>query len=109
MQSQFLNALIAPMALVAGSVIGYAFGLMQVAATRRHERLQMQGKFTTGWSATPGSFRRVAYLLIALALVQLLLPMFFTAGGIAQWCVSAGVVGGYGWILYKQLRLRRAA
>lgn len=74
---------------------------------RRHEQLQRQGKFTSGWSATPGSFRRVAYLLIALALIQFLFPVFFETDGISQWCVSAGVVAGYGSTLYRQMRLRR--
>jgi hypothetical protein len=100
--------LVPPMAFGAGAAIGYAFGCVQSAAARRHERLQRQGKFTSGWSATPGSFRRVAYLLVSLAVVQLIFPVFFTAGGISQWCVSAGVVIGYGWTLYKEMRHRRA-
>jgi len=89
-------------------MIGYAFGLIQMAATRRHERLLSEGKFKTGWSATPGSFRRVAYLLVALAAVQFLFPVFFAVDGATQWFVSGGVVAGYGWTLYRQMRLRRA-
>jgi hypothetical protein len=106
MQTQISNLLLVPLALVAGGMIGYAFGAIQASATRRHERLQFEGKFKSGWSATPGSFRRVAYLLVALALVQFLFPMFFAPGSVSQWCVSAGVVGGYGWTLYKQMRVR---
>ena len=94
------------MALMAGGAIGYAFGALQLTATRRHEALQREGKFKSGWSATPGSFRRVAYLLVALAVVQFLFPVFFAPGGISQWCVSAGVVFGYGAALYRQLRSR---
>ena len=74
-------------------MIGYAFGSVQLSAARRYEKLQHEGKFKSGWSATPGSFRRVAYLLVALALVQFLFPVFFAPGGISQWCVSGGVVG----------------
>lgn len=96
------------MALSVGIVIGYAFGAIQAAATRRHLRLQQEGKFPSGWSATPGSFRRVAYLLIALALVQFIFPALFSPDGLSQWCVSGGVVAGYGWMLYKQMRLRRS-
>jgi len=108
MQTQLLEMLYLPTALVAGGVIGLSFGSIQAAATRRHERLQTLGRFTSGWSATPGSFRRVAYLLVALALIQFLFPVFFAPDGISQWCVSAGVVAGYGWMLYRQMRLRRA-
>jgi hypothetical protein len=106
MQTQFTELLKMPLALVAGAMIGLSFGYVQAAASRRHERLQVQGKFKSGWSATPGSFRRVAYLLVALAVVQFLFPVFFAPGSISQWCVSAGVVGGYGWTLYRQMRLR---
>src|SRR5271166_156364 len=108
MQPQLLNIILPPMALGAGAMIGYAFGVVQTAATRRYERLQQEGKFKSGWSATPGSFRRVAYLLVALALVQFLFPVFFVPGGVSQWCVSAGVVAGYGLTLYRQMRQRRA-
>ena len=52
----------------------------------------------------PGSGARVAYLLIALALVQFLCPLLFVDG--TQWWVSAGVIAGYGWLLYRQLRQR---
>lgn len=108
MQSLATNLSLSSMALVAGTMIGYAFGAIQTAATRRHERLQKEGKFKSGWSATPGSFRRVAYLLVALAAVQFLFPVFFATDGASQWCVSGGVVAGYGWTLYRQMRLRRA-
>jgi len=108
MQSQISNYYLVPLALVAGTMIGYTFGNIQVAAARRYEKLQLQGKFTSGWAATPGSFRRVAYLLVALALVQFLFPVFFAQGGASQWFVSVGVVSGYGWTLYRQFRLRRS-
>jgi hypothetical protein len=108
MQSQISNAYLIPLSSAAGIMIGYTFGIIQIAAARRYEKLQLQGKFTSGWAATPGSFRRVAYLLVALAFVQFLFPVFFTPGGASQWCVSFGVVGGYGWTLYRQMRRRMA-
>jgi hypothetical protein len=106
METPTYNALLPLMALLAGGVIGLAFGAIQDGARMRHEKLQRQGKFNSGWAATPGSFRRVAYLLVALALVQFLFPILFTPGGISQWCVSGGVVFGYGAALYRQLRRR---
>ena len=95
-------------ALLVGGVIGLGFGTIQNAARRRHEKLQQEGKFTTGWAATPGSFRRVAYLLVALAGVQFLCPVLFSPESVSPWCVSAGLVLGYGWVLLGQLRARRA-
>jgi hypothetical protein len=106
MQNHFTNLYLPPMALIAGAMIGYAFGVLQSVAARRHERLQREGKFKSGWAATPGSFRRIAYLLVALALVQFLFPIFFTPDGISQWCVAAGVAAGYGLVLYRDLRRR---
>lgn len=94
-------------ALLVGGAIGLVFGTIQQRARRRHERLQQEGKFTTGWAATPGSFRRVAYLLVALALVQLVCPLLFAPGSACPWYVSAGVLLGYGRTLLSQLRERR--
>ena len=107
MDTQLLNFVRPVAALLAGGIVGLGFGALQQAALNRHRRLQAEGKFTTGWAAMPGSFRRVAYLLVALAIMQFLCPVFFAAGGISQWCVSAGVVIGYGWMLFGQLRTRR--
>ena len=103
---QITNLYLPPVALIAGASIGYVFGLLQSAATRRHQRLEQEGKFKTGWAATPGSFRRIAYLLVALAVVQFVFPMFFQEGGLSQWFVSAGVALGYGLELYRQMRRR---
>ena len=47
----------------------------------------------------------MAYLLVALALVQVISPALFAGG--SQWWVSAGVAGGYGALLVRQLRQRR--
>jgi hypothetical protein len=103
---QYSSFVIPPLALVAGAMIGYAFGLVQSNASRRHERLQREGKFDSGWKATPGSFRRIAYLLVALALVQFLFPIFFAPNGLSQWCVAGGVAAGYGLVLYRDMRRR---
>ncbi len=89
--------------LATGGFIGFAFGLLQQAALRRHEERERAGQLKSGWSLMPGSGTRVAYLLVALALVQLICPLLFVDGG--QWLVSAGVMFGYGWTLFRRLRL----
>jgi hypothetical protein len=106
MQIHLLDLIRDVVGLLAGGAIGYAFGLLQSAALRRHEQLEQGGKLKNGWSLMPGAGARVAYLLIALALVQLVCPLLFVDG--TQWFVSGGVVGGYGWMLLHQLRRRRA-
>lgn len=106
MQLGIVSVIWSATALLAGGLIGLSFGLVQQAAWRRHQRLEQAGKFNTGWAVVPGSMRRVAYLLVALALVQVTCPLLFTAN--CQWWVSGGVVAGYGCILYAQLRQRLA-
>ncbi|MES1180279.1 MAG: hypothetical protein ABUL66_00285, partial [Verrucomicrobiota bacterium] len=76
--------------LLAGGLIGLCFGLIQDAARRRHQRLASEGKLSSDRVVMPGSGRRVAYLLVALALVQVVCPLMFTPG--RQWWVSGGVV-----------------
>jgi hypothetical protein len=92
--------------VAAGGAIGYAFGLLQRAALLRHELRARDGKLNNGWSIMPGSGARVAYLLVALALVQLICPLLFVDG--IQWVVSLGVVLGYGAILWRQLKQKMA-
>lgn len=104
MQVQLTDLLRNLAGLLAGGAIGLAFGLLQSAALQQHEQLERNGKLKSVWSLMPGSGARVAYLLIALALVQFICPLLFVAG--TQWWVSAGVVVGYGWRLYRQLRER---
>ena len=104
MQFQLIDLLRDLSGLMAGGAIGFAFGLLQQAALRRHAQLEQSGKLKNGWSLIPGSGARVAYLLLALVLVQLVCPLLFADG--TQWWVSAGLVIGYGSQLYRQLRLR---
>ena len=94
-------------ATLVGAAIGWAFGLVQQYAAKRHAQMQATGKLNSPWSLMPGSMTRVAFLLVALAIVQVVCPVFFT--GIAQWAVSAGVVFGYGWTLYQTMRARISA
>ena len=105
METIILNILRVVFALIAGGLIGYAFGLIQNAARLRHEKRQQEGKFKNGWSIIPGSGARIAYLLIALLLVQLICPLLFVES--TQWMVSAGVAAGYGWVLFQQLLRRK--
>ncbi len=94
------------MALAAGGLIGYTFGLVQNAARIRNEKKQLEGKLSSGWSIMPGSGLRVACLVVTLALIQVICPMLFEDG--TQWWVSGGVGMGYGFVLLQQLfRLRR--
>ncbi|HUD46846.1 MAG TPA: hypothetical protein VMR33_08450 [Candidatus Baltobacteraceae bacterium] len=107
MQIDFYHILASATALGAGALIGFSFGTIQKAAARRNQQLQSDGQLKSGWAVMPGSMRRVAYLLVALAGVQFICPLLFTNG--CQWWVSGGVVVGYGAILLQQLRRRRAA
>ena len=65
------------------------------------------GKLKSAWSLMPGAGARTAYLLIALALVQVFCPLLFADG--TQWLVSGGVVLVYGWMLFQQLRAKLKA
>jgi hypothetical protein len=101
MQTQFMETIRVLVALLAGSLIGLGFGFIQNLALRRNQKLQQSGALKDGWTVMPGSMRRVAYLLVALILVQLLCPLLFVNG--TQWWVSAGVVLGYGALLFRRL------
>jgi membrane protein YqaA with SNARE-associated domain len=107
MNIQITEVLRCVAALVVGGLIGYAFGTIQQIALRRNEKRQQSGQLNNGWAVMPGSGRRVAYLLVALVLVQIICPLFFVNG--SQWWVSGGVVLGYGGILLRQLRQRQGS
>jgi hypothetical protein len=89
-------------ALVAGALIGVAFGLIQNRAFLRNQKLQQSGSLNNGWAVMPGSMKRVAWLLIALVIIQLVCPLLFVNG--TQWWVSAGVVAGYAAMLVRRLK-----
>ena len=101
---QLVEILRSVAALLAGGLIGLSFGWLQDLALRRHQKREQSGNFNSGWAVMPGSMRRVAYLLVALALVQLLCPVLFV--GTSQWWVSGGVIAGYGTLLFRRLRHR---
>ncbi len=105
METQFVNFVLSVAGLIFGGAIGFGFGKIQNAAAFRNAKRQEGGGLKNGWAIMPGSMSRVAFLLIALALVQVLVPVLFT--GNVQWLVSAGVVIGYGWTLYQKLRHRK--
>jgi len=93
-------------ALLAGGAIGFGFGAIQNAARARNEKRQEKGDLKTPWAVMPGSGQRIAYLLIALVIIQFVCPLLFANG--VQWWVSGGLAAGYGWSLFQQLRRRRA-
>jgi hypothetical protein len=107
MQLGFYHVLASATALTAGAFIGMAFGAIQKAAARKNQILHSSGQLNSGWAVMPGSMRRVAYLLVALAGVQVICPLLFTNG--TQWWVSGGVVAGYGLVLAQELRRRMTA
>jgi hypothetical protein len=99
--------LLSATSLLAGLTIGFAFGKVQEAALRRNLRRQQKGHLQSGFGVMPGSMTRVAMLLLALVLAQVVCPLLFAHN--SQWWVSGGVVAGYGSILLLQLRQRMAA
>jgi hypothetical protein len=101
-----MNTFLILVAVAVGGAIGYCFGLIQNLALRRNERRQQSGVLNNGWAVMPGSMTRVAYLLLVLVAIQLLCPLLFKDG--TQWWVSAGVVMGYGYVLFRQLMQRKA-
>jgi len=104
MPTQFVIMLQSIAGLIVGGLVGAGFGKVQEAARLRNERRQGSGQLKSGWAVMPGSGVRVAYLLIALVLIQLVCPLLFRDG--IQWWVSGGVVAGYGFMLFWQLRKR---
>ena len=106
MPSPFINMLQSIVGLIAGGLIGLSFGYVQDIARRRNEKREAEGTLNNGWSLMPGSGVRVAYLLIALVLIQMICPILFRDG--TQWWVSGGLVAGYGYRLFMQLRARKA-
>jgi hypothetical protein len=106
MNTQIVMMLQSIAASLVGGLIGAGFGVLQDAARRHNERRQQSGDLKSGWSLMPGSGARVAYLLIVLLVIQIVCPLLFRDG--TQWWVSGGVAGGYGLMLFFQLRQRLA-
>jgi len=104
MQIHLIDVLCNLAGLLSGAVIGLGFGLLQKKARQEHERLEQSGQLKNAWTLMPGSGARVAYLLLALVLAQVVCPLLFAEG--TQWWVSGGLVAGYAVQLYQQLRLR---
>src|SRR5712671_6102264 len=77
MTAQLIHMLASIAALMAGAFIGVAFGMVQDAARRHNEKRQQTGELKSGWAVMPGSGVRVAYLLIALVLIQFICPLLF--------------------------------
>lgn len=102
MISQFSTSLVSLIAIIVGGIIGLLFGTIQNAALTQNKKRQESGQLKNGWMIMPGSFGRIAILLIALVVVQVTCPIFFE--GNVQWMVSVGLILGYGWTLLKQLR-----
>ena len=57
-----------------GLVLGIGFAALQWLALTRHELLEKQAQLPRIWRFLPGSAARVALLLMALLLVQVLAP-----------------------------------
>ena len=105
MINQIVNIVLPIGGFLLGGAIGVSFGMIQDAAFARNQKRQQSNKISSGWAVMPGSMSRVAYLLVVLALIQVACPLLFE-GNTIQWIVSAGVVLGYGWMLYSQFRRR---
>jgi len=60
--------------LVLGIVIGGTYAWLQLSALRKNEQRQQQGQPIRMGGMVPGSMTRVALLLMALVLVQVVVP-----------------------------------
>ena len=72
--------------IIVGAVIGGAFAWLQLLALRRNELLEKQEKVPTLLRQIPGSGGRVAFLLMALVLAQVLFQrasVVWMAAGVA--------------------------
>ena len=105
MDIHFAEILRPLLGLVLGASVGAGFGLIQQAAQRRYQRKQDRSRLPHGWAVVPGSMLRVAYLLIALVVAQVISPALFA--GAAAWWVSGGVALGYGGLLVRHLLQHR--
>jgi hypothetical protein len=107
MLTQFMSTFLMVVAVAAGGAIVYFFGVIQNRALQRNQKRQQTGQLDNGWAVMPGSATRVAYFMLVLVAIQFLCPLLFKDG--TQWWVSAGVVMGYGYVLYRRLMHRKAS
>jgi hypothetical protein len=84
-----------------GGIIGCGFAWLQLQALRRNELLEKRQALTSLLKRLPGSGARVALLLMALVLVQVLVPR------VNQWWFTGGLVVTYSlpfvWRLFQWL------
>ena len=76
--------------IIMGLVIGGVFAWLQLQALRRNELIEKRQQLPTLLKQIPGSGMRVAFLLIALVLVQVLVP------SANKWWLSGALAVGYG-------------
>lgn len=104
MNNPLLNGLIPVAALLIGAFLGFLFGAIQNSALIRNKKRNAEGKLKSPFHVMPGSFSRIAVLLVVLVVVQAGMPMFFK--GNIQWLVSVGLILGYGWTMLKRIKNR---
>ncbi len=89
---------------VIGAVIGGGYAWLQLRSLRRTAQAQQAGQPASLGGNAAGAFSRVALLLVALLVVQLLLP----AGQIDKWWLTGALAVSYSvpffWRLSHMLR-----
>jgi hypothetical protein len=79
---------------IVGAMIGLTFAWMQIQALRRNEMIEQQ-QVVSGWmKQIPGAGGRVAFLLMAFVLAQVVMQLLFHQANL-PW-MTAGVVLAYG-------------
>jgi len=81
-----------------GIILGGAFAWLQLQTLRRNELLEKRQELPTLLKQLPGSGGRVAFLLIALVLVQVLVP------NVDKWWLSGSLAVSYGIPFLLRLR-----
>jgi len=76
--------------LILGVAIGGTFAWLQLLALRRNELLEQRQELRGLLRQLPGTGGRIAFLLIALVLVQILFPT------VDKWWLTGGLVVAYG-------------
>ena len=84
--------------MAVGLILGGAFAWLQLQALHRNELLEKRQELPTLLKQLPGSGGRVAFLLIALVLVQVLVP------NVDKWWLSGSLAVCYGIPFLLRLR-----